>query len=143
MYPEVFKEYSLFLENGEKNEVTVTHMDRKDTPTFLLLFCSFFVSLQFPRSLIHVAYFGGADCLDRLRQGVMCASNVGVQAWKKIAGVPDYDGAHFEEWISLDMAQTTTCRDFEAVQEWAFSRELKGTQIREHGQLGLKLPEGI
>lgn len=83
-----------------------------------------------------------ADCLDRLRQGIMCASNVGVQSWKKMAGVPDFEGAGFEEWITLDMGHvTTTCRNFEAVRDWAFSRELKGTQNRDHGQLGLKLPE--
>jgi Mycotoxin biosynthesis protein UstYa len=65
-----------------------------------------------------------SDCVDRLRQGVMCASNVGVSAWKRQPGTPG-DGESFEEQLPIDMRATTICRDFDRIQEWAFDREVK------------------
>ncbi|KAI8954444.1 hypothetical protein F4801DRAFT_533216 [Xylaria longipes] len=76
-------------------------------------------------------------CVDRLLQGIMCASNTAASVWQKEAGIP-YEGAPFEEWLMLYHRTPTTCRSFEDVQQWAFQRELKGWEVRDHGE-GIKM----
>lgn len=64
------------------------------------------------------------DCVDRLRQGILCASNVGVSVWKRRPDTPAV-GDTFEERLAIDMRSTTTCREFDRIKEWAFDREVK------------------
>ncbi|KAH9889612.1 hypothetical protein F4778DRAFT_796674 [Xylariomycetidae sp. FL2044] len=81
-------------------------------------------------------------CVDRLRQGVMCASNVGVQKWVRTSGMePQRNGTTmFEEWLRLETTPTMTCRDFDALQKWAFEREPEAWDVRDNGMNGVKIP---
>ncbi|KAI1115234.1 hypothetical protein F5Y14DRAFT_460791 [Nemania sp. NC0429] len=77
-------------------------------------------------------------CVDRLLQGIMCASNIGVAAITKRPGVPK-ESTPIEQRLRIDPQPRMTCRSFEEVQQWAFDREVKGWQTAEEG--GLKLVE--
>ncbi|KAI1179764.1 hypothetical protein F4777DRAFT_574589 [Nemania sp. FL0916] len=76
-------------------------------------------------------------CVDRLLHGITCASNTAPSVWERRAGMP-HEGAPFEEWINLNHRTPTTCRNFKAVQQWAFQRELRGWESREEGA-GIKM----
>ncbi|KAI3319116.1 hypothetical protein HD806DRAFT_525732 [Xylariaceae sp. AK1471] len=77
-------------------------------------------------------------CVDRLLQGIMCASNIGAAAIVKDAGAFK-EGVPFEQRLKIDPQPIMTCRNFEEVQQWAFDREVKGWQTAEEG--GIKLVE--
>jgi len=64
-------------------------------------------------------------CIDRLRQGIMCASPVGVSTWKTPPKAPR-EGNTFEERLATDMKIMTTCRDFDTIWEWANERVVEG-----------------
>ncbi|KAI1113166.1 hypothetical protein F5Y14DRAFT_452230 [Nemania sp. NC0429] len=77
-------------------------------------------------------------CVDRLLQGIMCASNTAPSMWHKETGTPR-EGAPVEEWLKLSHHHTlATCRNFKDIQQWAFEREQKGWEIRDHGA-GIKM----
>ena len=67
----------------------------------------------------------GADCIDRLRQGLMCSSNLAVSTWRRPPKSPIV-GNTFEERLATDMKATTTCRDFNRIQQWAIERQIEG-----------------
>ncbi|KAI0973735.1 hypothetical protein F4678DRAFT_408770 [Xylaria arbuscula] len=76
-------------------------------------------------------------CIDRLLHGITCASNTAPSVWERRAGMA-HEGAPFEEYINLNHQTPTTCRNFEAVQQWAFKRELLNWESREGGA-GIKM----
>ncbi|KAI1195938.1 hypothetical protein F5X97DRAFT_345210 [Nemania serpens] len=77
-------------------------------------------------------------CVDRILQGIMCASNTAPSMWHKKTGSP-HEGAPVEEWLKLSHHHTlATCRNFEEIQQWAFEREQKGWELRDEGS-GIKM----
>lgn len=58
---------------------------------------------------------GGTEhCVDRIRQGIQCASDVGTIFWQ------------WQEWAKgwqLSMKTTHSCRNFDDISKWAKARE--------------------
>lgn len=57
--------------------------------------------------------------------------------WHKETTDP-HDGAPVEPWLGLHHHSPATCRNFEAIQQWAFRREQKGWEQRDGGG-GIKM----
>jgi len=73
----------------------------------------------------HGAVVHADHCIDRLRQGLMCSSNLAVSTWRRPPKSPVV-GNTFEEKLATDMKGTTTCRDFNRIREWAVDRQIEG-----------------
>jgi len=59
-------------------------------------------------------------CIDRLRQGVMCAGDLGTLFWT-------WDESR--EKYMINMQSTHSCRNFDKIREWALEKMLPGSEI--------------
>jgi hypothetical protein len=72
-----------------------------------------------------------SQCLDALRQSVMCANDVTPLVW-------EWDE---KKHVAREVAEVQhTCTDFEKVREWGSENYLRGWELRDRGEL-MKKPE--